>query len=88
MQAQVYNYGKRLLFDVTVPEPGTNFILAQAGAHQEAQSLVKPLPFTLTADQINEGNYAIWAQKYEVGGLEAAPSLLKTVSKAIDATVN
>ena len=25
MQAQVYNYGKRLLFDITVPEPGTEF---------------------------------------------------------------
>lgn len=88
MQAQVYNYGKRLLFDVTVPEPGTNYVLAQSSAHQEAQSLVKPPPFTLRADQINEGNYAIWAQKYEVGGLEAAPPPIKTVSKAIDATVN
>jgi hypothetical protein len=42
MQAQVYNYGKRLLFDVTVPEPGTNFILAQTNAKDQGQSLVKP----------------------------------------------
>jgi hypothetical protein len=84
----VYNYGKRLLFDVTVPEPGTNFILAQTNAKDQGQSLVKPPPFTLTADQINEANYTLWAQKYEVSGLEPAPPPVKTVSKAIDATVS
>ncbi|MGE5655436.1 MAG: hypothetical protein ACM37W_02250 [Actinomycetota bacterium] len=88
MQAQVYNYGKRLLFDVTVPEPGTNYILAQTNAADQGKSLVKPPPFTLTADQINEGNYTLWAQKYGVVGLEPPPAPIKTVSKALDATVN
>jgi hypothetical protein len=88
MQAQVYNYGKRLLFDVTVPEPGTNYILAQGALDQTTQNLKEPPPFTLTADQIDENNYALWAHKYEVGGLEAPPPPWKTVSKAIDATVN
>lgn len=88
IQAQVYNYGKRLLFDITVPEPATNYVLAQGVANQTAQNLKEPAPFTLTADEINETNYALWAQKYEVTGLEAPPLPLKTISKAIDATVN
>jgi hypothetical protein len=88
MQAQVYNYGKRLLFDVTVPEPGTNYILAQTAANQESQLLSEPPPFTLTADEISETNYAFWAWRYEVGGLEAPPPPWKTISKPIDATVN
>ncbi len=86
MQAQVYNYGKRLLFDVTVPEPGTNFILTQTKATDQGQSLVKPDPFTMTADEIDEANYTIWAQKYEVTGLEPPPAPWKTVSKSYDAT--
>lgn len=88
MQAQVYNYGKRLLFDVTVPEPGTNFILTQTKATDQGQSLTKPVPFTLTANQINEGNYPIWAALYQVTGLEPPPPPIKTISKAYDATMS
>lgn len=87
MQAQVYNYGKRLLFDVAVPEPGTNFILAEFGAANNSKNLVKPTEFTLTADQINAGNYALWGQKYGTVGLEPPPLPVKSFSKAFDATV-
>lgn len=88
LQAQVYNYGKRLLFDVTLPEPGTNFILTQVNAKTAAQDLVKPPEFNITAKQINEGNYRIWAQKYDATGLEPAPAPVKTISKAFDAVLS
>lgn len=88
MQAQVYNYGKRLLFDVTVPEPGTAFITAQNANAAEGEKLTKPVPFTLTADQITEANYTVWAHRYDVTGLEAPPPPVRTVSKAFDAVVN
>jgi len=87
IQAQVYNYGKRLLFDVTVPEPGTNFILTQTKSADQGQSLVQPVPFTLRASQIDEGNYTQWAATYQVTGLEPPPPPVKTVSKAYDGTV-
>jgi hypothetical protein len=86
LQAQVYNYGKRMLFDVTVPEPGTAFIVAQTGAEQ-AEQLTKPVPFTLSADQITEGNYAYYARLYDVTGLEAPPPPFKTIAKAFDAVL-
>lgn len=87
MQAQVYNYGKRLLFDVTVPEPGTNFILTQTKAADQGQDLVEPIPFTHSANQINEGNYRTLAARYGATGLEPPPPPVKTVTKAFDATV-
>jgi hypothetical protein len=87
-QAQVYNYGKRLLFDVMVPEPGTNFILMQTKAVNQAQSLTKPVPFTLKADEITEANYTIWGALYEVTGMDPPPPIIKTISKAYDSTMN
>lgn len=87
LQAQVYNYGKRMLFDVTLPEPGTAFIVAQTAGNLEKQTFIKPVPFVLTADQVTEGNYAYWGHQYDVTGLEAPPSPVKTISKAFDATV-
>lgn len=86
-QAQVYNYGKRLLFDVTVPEPATEYIITQSGVSDAEQALVKPVPFTINALQINEGNYAAYAKLYDVTGLEPPPPLVKTVSKGLDAAV-
>ena len=85
VQAQIYNYGKRLLFDVTVPEPATNFILAQARPSEGEQALEKPAPFTLTASQIFEWNYAIYAKQYDATGLEPPPPPFKTISNPIDA---
>jgi hypothetical protein len=85
MQAQIYNYGRRLLFDVTVPEPGTNYILSQTNANAAAQPIEEPPPFTLRADQISESNYLLWAKVYDTTGLEPPPLLTKTFSKSIDA---
>jgi len=87
LQAQVYNYGKRMLFDVTLPEPGTAFIVAQTTGNLEKQTFIKPVPFVLTADQITEGNYSYWGHQYDVTGLEAPPPPVKTISKAFDAVV-
>ncbi|HEY7577120.1 MAG TPA: hypothetical protein VH855_05950 [Acetobacteraceae bacterium] len=84
MQAQVYNYGKRMLFDVTVPEPGTNFILTQTANTDQGQNLTAPPPFTIRADQTTEGNYTVWAKNYDVTGLEPPPPPWQTVTKSID----
>ncbi|HET7761965.1 MAG TPA: hypothetical protein VFL46_06350 [Phycicoccus sp.] len=87
LQAQVYNYGKRMLFDVTLPEPGTAFVVAETQGKLEGQTFTPPVPFTLTPTQVAEGNYAYWAHQYDVTGLEAPPPPVKTFSKAFDGTV-
>lgn len=86
-QAQVYNYGKRMLFDVMVPEPATMFFYAESNKKNEKAPLKKPVPFTLNASQITEGNYTTYAAQYDVTGLEAPPQQFKTISKAFDAVV-
>jgi hypothetical protein len=87
VQAQVYNYGKRLLFDVTIPEPSTNFILAEINAHNAQESLARPPAFTIRADELDRWNYTQWAKIYDVTGLEPPPDDHKILSKAFDATV-
>lgn len=86
-QAQVYNYGKRMLFDVMTPEPATTFFYAESNKKSEKAPLTKPVPFTLKASQITEGNYTTYAAQYDVTGLEAPPQQFKTISKAFDAVV-
>jgi hypothetical protein len=81
LQAQVYNYGKRLLFDVTVPEPATNFILAQTQTNDPAQTIEKPPEFTAVPTDLNDGTYLLWAKKYDATGLEPPPPPVKTVVK-------
>jgi len=81
LEAQIYNYGKRLLFDVTVPEPATTLIVEQASNQPTPQGLTEPTPFTIDASQITEINYTKWAQKYDATGLEPPPPLTKTFSK-------
>jgi hypothetical protein len=87
-QAQVYNYGKRLLFDVTLPEPGTNYIVLQTSVQQAQTPLDKPPDFTATAFDINEGNYPIWAKLYDATGLEPPPPPVKTIVNPFDAVLS
>ncbi len=87
LQAQIYNYGKRMLFDVTIPEPATAFIVAEARHKLDTETITPPEPFTLNATDVSESNYAMWAQRYDVTGLEAPPPPVKTVSKALGGTM-
>ena len=83
-EAQVFNYGSRMLFDLVVPEPAafihhTLKTLLPAGAE-----IVKPIPFTLDSDDITIGNYAFYAHRYDAEGIEAPPEPIITVSKVFE----
>jgi hypothetical protein len=86
-QAQVYNYGKRMLFDVVVPEPAAFYIWAQQRNTDQAQQLQRPIPLTVTPGQLDEGNYQVWAQAYGATGIDPPPPLHKTFVQAWDAVV-
>lgn len=87
-EAQVFNYGKRLLFDIMVPEPAAFLIHAVAGKDQVGADLVKPVPFTLKATDITEWNYAFYTKQYEAIGIEPPPQPYVTVSKALEGQGN
>lgn len=79
-QAQMFNYGIRMMYDFMVPEPAAFLIAALQSAHANALELEKPTPFTLRPDQITESNYHDWVQRYGATGVEAPPEMYKTKS--------
>ncbi|KRG43141.1 hypothetical protein ARC20_10160 [Stenotrophomonas panacihumi] len=87
-EAQVFNYGKRMLFDLMVPEPGAFWIYANATQPAPGATLTRPSAFTLTPDQISESNYATYVQRYQVAGVKPPPEPYSTVSKTFDGTIS
>jgi hypothetical protein len=87
-QAQVYNYGKRLLFDVVVPEPGTNYIVLQTSAQKAQAPLEEPPEFTDTAFELDEGKAVVWAKMYGATGLEPPLPPVRTFVQNFDKELN
>lgn len=83
-QAQVFNYGKRMMFDVMVPEPAAFWIYANAHKPKPGATLSKPQAFTLTPTQVTESNYAFYVQRYQAAGVKPPPEPYKTVSKSFE----
>jgi hypothetical protein len=83
-EAQVFNYGKRLLFDLMVPEPAVFLLYAAANAPKAGAELVKPVPFTLSPSELTEWNYASLVRQYEVVGVTPPPAPFVTVGKAVE----
>jgi hypothetical protein len=81
LEAQIYNYGKRMLFDVTLPEPATAVMLLEASEKPTPQGISEPPPLTIDASGIEEWNYAYYAQMYDATNIEAPPAPVKSFSK-------
>ncbi len=75
--AQVFNYGKRLLFDVMIPEPGA-FLRDAALSSQQMSAPVPPKPFTLVPSELSavptDANYfGNFLTMYGVDNMDAPP---------------
>jgi len=79
-QAQMFNYGLRMMYDFMVPEPGAFSIAALQNAHASAVEIDKPTPFTLRPDQITEWNYHSWVKEYGATDVQPPPEMYKTKS--------
>ena len=82
-EAQVFNYGNRLLYDFIVPEPAALLVKFSA-APQAGSSIKKPPKFDVAANEIDEGNYTVLALKYGATGIAAPPEPTVTVSKVLE----
>jgi hypothetical protein len=83
--AQEFNYGKRLLYDVTIPEPAA-FLLFQA--FEEPQNkrikLSEPPAFTHSSPkEINEENWMDLAQRFSVKDVGPPPPEFVTISQTV-----
>lgn len=83
-EAQVFNYGKRLLFDIMVPEPAAFLLHATSSQPKAGAALVKPAPFTLTPLDISEWNYGYYVKQYQVSGVTPPPQPYLALGKAVE----
>ena len=73
-KTRILNYGKRLLYDVVVPEPAAFLIDALKKASQpENFQLVRPSEPGIFPSNLNASNYMYWAAQYGVSGSVTPP---------------
>ena len=83
-EAQIYNYGKRMMFEFIIPEPAAFF--GYAFKNKPKKNIVPPIPLptNLTHKDITEWNYQTYIRNYNVQGLTPPPPANKTISISID----
>lgn len=83
-EAQVCNYGKRMMFDLMIPEPGAFWLHATTSRPLPGTTSTKPTPFKYTPAQIDEYNYKYFVHRYQVAGVKPPPAPYVAVSKTVD----
>lgn len=83
-EAQVHNYGKRMMFDLMIPEPGAFWLFASTARPKPGTTLVKPMEFTLTPAQIDQYNYKTYVHRYQVAGVRPPPTPYVVVAKTFE----
>jgi hypothetical protein len=83
-EAQVFNYGKRLLFDIMLPEPAAFLLYTTASQPKGGEDLVKPVPFTAKPTDVSEFNYAWYVKQYGAQGVDPPPEPYMTTSKVVE----
>lgn len=91
-KAQVYNYGRRMMFEFTVPEPGAFALLAPSMKAAEGKTLDAPLTPTnpkkpkelLQPKHIEIENYQALLAQYQVTDAEPPPEPCLTVAKVLE----
>jgi hypothetical protein len=72
--AQIFNYGVRQIYDVIVPEPALQWIVAFANLPNPSGISPEPPPdFTACPDAITPANYEVLAKTYRAGSVPAPP---------------
>jgi hypothetical protein len=85
-EAQVINYGRRIMFDFLLPDPALLYIYANTAAAASVGRLTDPGEFSLLPSDITEWNYLQHGQRYGATNLDPPPPLTVSVSKAVTET--
>ena len=72
-QAQVFSYGKRLMYDINVPEPAAFLLRALDAQVPGGLTLQRPLPLPIQANELDELNYLYYGAGYGASGLQPPP---------------
>lgn len=83
--AQVFNYGQRMMYEFVLPEPAAYFLYAMVENPPGDAEIEKPEPPTfgsvpLKPENLTRTNYQQYLAKYEVTNAKAPPSSFKNVA--------
>jgi hypothetical protein len=86
--AQIFNYGQRMMYEFTIPEPAAYFLYAMIENPPQEMELEKPEPPTypingsvlLKPENLTRSNYQQYLSKYEVTSAKAPPSSFKNMA--------
>jgi hypothetical protein len=84
-QAQIMNYGRRLIIELPVPEPGAQWRAARDAATAGSIQLSPPYPIGgLTPAAITATSYGSWVSRYGVSGVAPPPAETITINKTFE----
>jgi hypothetical protein len=79
-EAQIYNYGKRMMFEFIIPEPAAFYEYANTYKTQSKLISPKKLDHTLTHKDITEYNFQYYIRDYNVQGVTLPPPFSKVIT--------
>ncbi len=86
-QAQIYDYGQRLMLEFLVPSPASYYLQALASRPMTGVSLSEPEPLgALVAADLNEMNYQDYVNRYSVAGVAAPPPETTIIAAVFEQT--
>lgn len=83
-EAEIFCYGKRLLFDVMIPEPAAFAIHAMVSSAETPTLPSAPQPFTLMPEGLTESNYGTYVARYGATGVSPPPAPYICVAKTFE----
>ena len=84
-KAQIFNYGKRMMFEFIVPEPAAFFIHSQNNNPTTTINVEKPIPLgNITHRDITEWNYQNYIRDYHVQGVTPPPPFSHVLVATLD----
>ena len=89
-RAQIYNYGRRLLLELIVPEPAAFFRASQMRSALELAGVTPPLPMVRTdgqplmASDITPSNYQLFTSRYNATGVTPPPPEWAYITTSFD----
>lgn len=92
-EAQIVNYGRRMLLEFSVPEPAAFYRYTQSARPVEGVTLERPEPpgyfaggtfVPLSPSAITAWQYLFWVGKYNVEGVEPPPRLYSVIGTTLE----
>ena len=80
-EAQVFNYGKREMYDLLLPEPGSFLWEATKRKAEDELGLVVPIKFNLKPNELDAVNYVRYVKRYKVSGITPPPQEFINVTR-------